>query len=223
MASGTHVYNSLSFACHAERLARTRSRPDGSIVRPSRPPQGITPHPDPGKEMTLGISGKLIWPNVLDTPLIHHPRRNHPRPNQLPKPPRRKRINLVIKRRHAPTFLITTHRRTTSSIDSCITTRPSGNINPRGGLLTISTSPSSGTSTVRTSFQEKRLSFPIRHPRIPPRKARINRPAGPSGRTKKNQAAKRSNNPPNGPHAPRNVSISSTPVPPTPTISTKPF
>lgn len=50
-----------SFACAAERLARTTSSPDGNVVGPSGSTESITPDTDSSEEVALGISHKVAW------------------------------------------------------------------------------------------------------------------------------------------------------------------
>ncbi|MEO6147333.1 MAG: hypothetical protein ABIT70_09845 [Sulfuriferula sp.] len=60
-----------AFACRAERLAWRRSGPDLTIFWPAGEVQGSTPSANSGKEMALGISSKLIWQYILDTPFVN--------------------------------------------------------------------------------------------------------------------------------------------------------
>jgi len=66
----------LAFACRAERLAWARSGPGRPCVFPSGLSQGEAPPPDSGEEVALSKSVKVIWRNILDTPIIYDPRRN---------------------------------------------------------------------------------------------------------------------------------------------------
>jgi hypothetical protein len=69
------VSKSRSFACRAERLARTTARPDGSVVGPSCLSQGVRPDADSCEEVTLGVSPQIVWADVFNAPLIHISRR----------------------------------------------------------------------------------------------------------------------------------------------------
>jgi hypothetical protein len=72
-----------AFPGDGEGLTRARSRPHGSIVRPTGEPKGVTPATDSGEKMTLLISSKLIWSNIRNTPVINIARRNVPGGNQI--------------------------------------------------------------------------------------------------------------------------------------------
>ena len=50
--------------------------------------------------MALGIGGKLEGADILDRPLIHHSIRDQPGADQVAKPARRMRVDLVVVRRH---------------------------------------------------------------------------------------------------------------------------
>jgi len=60
------VIKPSSFACRAERLARTRSCPDGVAVWHSGAAQGVAPDADSSEEVALTVSSKVIWCHVLD-------------------------------------------------------------------------------------------------------------------------------------------------------------
>jgi hypothetical protein len=93
------VSKPFSFACRAERLARTGSCPDWSIVGPSCLPQGIAPDPDPSEEVALSVSHKLDWPYIFNAPFVDVTRGNVARGDQVAKPLRGDGINLVVVRR----------------------------------------------------------------------------------------------------------------------------
>jgi hypothetical protein len=60
-----------AFTCRAERLARARASPHGSIHRPSGNGQGKGPSANPGEKVALGVSPQLAWSNILNTPFIN--------------------------------------------------------------------------------------------------------------------------------------------------------
>jgi hypothetical protein len=66
------VSHPFSRACTAERLARTRSRPDWSVVFPSRLSEGTTPDSNSCEEVTLSKFIKLFWFDIRYTPFIDH-------------------------------------------------------------------------------------------------------------------------------------------------------
>jgi len=53
------IIKPAAFTCRAERLARTASCPDRLIVGPSGLSQSVTPDPNPGKEVALGVTSQL--------------------------------------------------------------------------------------------------------------------------------------------------------------------
>ena len=55
------VIKPSTFACRAERLARTGAGPNRSIVRPTRTSQGKAPNANAGEEMALGKTGEVSW------------------------------------------------------------------------------------------------------------------------------------------------------------------
>jgi hypothetical protein len=55
-----------------KRLTGARAGPDGTIGGPGRETQGKGPTTDTGKEVTLGIGGKVFGSYICDTPLINH-------------------------------------------------------------------------------------------------------------------------------------------------------
>ncbi|AMP06555.1 hypothetical protein CPter91_4240 [Collimonas pratensis] len=58
------VIKSSSFACRAERLARTGTGPNRSIVRPSSASKCIGPYADAGEEVALRVSVNVVWSNI---------------------------------------------------------------------------------------------------------------------------------------------------------------
>jgi hypothetical protein len=53
------IIKPAAFTCRAERLARATACPDRLIVWPSGLSQGVTPDPDSGKEVALGVTNQL--------------------------------------------------------------------------------------------------------------------------------------------------------------------
>jgi hypothetical protein len=60
----TRVVKPLSFARNGEAGARAASGPHGPAVGPAGLPQGETPEASPGKEVALGVFGKVSGPNI---------------------------------------------------------------------------------------------------------------------------------------------------------------
>ena len=96
------VSKPFSFACRAERLARTRSRPDRAIIGPSGFSEGVGPDTDPGEEVALSVSRKFIWPYIADIPFIDMARRDVAGRNQFAQPRRGEWIDLVVVGAHSP-------------------------------------------------------------------------------------------------------------------------
>lgn len=71
------VVERFAFAGRAEWLAGARSSPDFPVVGPSGQSQCVTPDPDSGEEMALGIPSQVVWSNIGNGSLIHVPRRDH--------------------------------------------------------------------------------------------------------------------------------------------------
>jgi hypothetical protein len=55
-----------SFACRAERLARTGTGPNRSVVWPASTAESQAPDPDAGEEMALGELAEVVGAHVLD-------------------------------------------------------------------------------------------------------------------------------------------------------------
>lgn len=65
-----------SFACRAERLARTGTGPNRSIVGPSSEAKCVAPDSNAGEEMALSESVKIARAHVFDASLVNNPGRN---------------------------------------------------------------------------------------------------------------------------------------------------
>jgi hypothetical protein len=55
----------------AEGLAGARAGPDGHVVWPTGKPQRVRPSADPGEEVALGVSVKVVSMYILDFPVVH--------------------------------------------------------------------------------------------------------------------------------------------------------
>jgi hypothetical protein len=75
-----------SFACRAERLAWTGTRPNRSIICPAGCPECVAPNADPGKEMALGKTAQVAWEDIFNTPFVNVSGRNVPGVNQVAQP-----------------------------------------------------------------------------------------------------------------------------------------
>jgi hypothetical protein len=67
-----------AFACAAERLAWTASRPYWPVVGPSCTAEGKAPYSNSGEKVTLGVSRKLIWCHIFNTSFVNNSGRNVP-------------------------------------------------------------------------------------------------------------------------------------------------
>lgn len=90
------VIKPSSLACRAERLARTGTSPNRSIICPSRRPQGMGPDADAGEEVALRESAQVAGVDILNTPFIHISRRDVAGFNQVAQPLGGCRVNLVV-------------------------------------------------------------------------------------------------------------------------------
>lgn len=89
-----------AFACRAERLARAGSGPDGPLVVPSGPAEGVGPDADPGEEVALVIGSKVIWCHILDAAFVHVAGGDVTLLDQFPQPGRSFGVELVVIDRH---------------------------------------------------------------------------------------------------------------------------
>ena len=85
-----------SFACRAERLARTGTSPNRSVVCPSCRSQGMGPDANAGEEMALREAAQVAGEDIFDTPFIHIARRNVAGFNQVAQPLRGCRVDFVV-------------------------------------------------------------------------------------------------------------------------------
>jgi hypothetical protein len=67
----------------AEWLAWARACPNRSVLGPSGKAQGVTPSTKAGKEVALGVSGKIACFDILDAPRINVTLGNMPRVYQI--------------------------------------------------------------------------------------------------------------------------------------------
>src|SRR5690606_27448493 len=101
----------ISRTCRAERLARARASPHGSITRPSGKVKGVSPAADSGKEVTLRVAAQVVGSDILDAPFVHVARRDGPSANQVPQPLRGVRVEFVVVSAHsASPICSSTHR-----------------------------------------------------------------------------------------------------------------
>jgi hypothetical protein len=94
---------SETFARRGERLARARSRPDGTIVWPSSKSRCNGPEAASGKEMGLGVVSKVIRFDILDRSIVNIAGRDHVAGNQFAQYRAGGRVYLVVVGRHAAT------------------------------------------------------------------------------------------------------------------------
>ncbi|MCY1542796.1 hypothetical protein D9M68_785630 [compost metagenome] len=90
-----------SFACLAERLARTGTGPNRSTIWPAGATKGEGPDTDPGEEMALGVGAQVIGVHVLDRSFVHVARRDVPGGDQVAEPLRGIGVVLVVVGAHA--------------------------------------------------------------------------------------------------------------------------
>jgi hypothetical protein len=90
-----------SFACRAERLARTGTSPNRSIVWPAGAAKRERPDADTGKEMALGEVLQVGGVYILDAPCVDFAGRYVARGDQVAQPLGRVCVNLVVVGGHA--------------------------------------------------------------------------------------------------------------------------
>jgi hypothetical protein len=84
----------------AERLAGAASGPYGAVVGPPSESQRVAPDADSGEGVELLRAGNIHGIEFHQAPLIDAPRCDMARGDEVPHPRRRKRIDLVVDRRH---------------------------------------------------------------------------------------------------------------------------
>jgi len=89
-----------AFACRAERLARTGTGPNRSVVAPSGLSEGVAPHANACEKVALGETSKVAGVNIFYSPFIHNAGRDVPGVNQVAQPLGGRRVNLVVIGRH---------------------------------------------------------------------------------------------------------------------------
>ena len=90
------VIKPSSFACRAERLARTGTRPNRSVVTPSGLAQRVGPHTDAGKKVALCEASQIAWEDIFDTSFVNITGCNVTGFNQVAQPLRCPWVNLVV-------------------------------------------------------------------------------------------------------------------------------
>lgn len=90
------VLKPKSIACRGERLARTGTGPNRSIICPAGAPKGERPDTDAGEEVALREAAKVAWVDILDTPFIHDTSRNVAGVYQVAQPLRGVWVDFVV-------------------------------------------------------------------------------------------------------------------------------
>jgi hypothetical protein len=94
------VIKPSSRACRAERLARTGTSPNRSIIGPAGAAKGVGPNADAGEEMALGVGLEVIRMNILDRAFVYVARRDVASGNEVAEPLRGVWVDLVVIRSH---------------------------------------------------------------------------------------------------------------------------
>lgn len=97
------VVKAAPLPARTERLTRATPCPYGSVVCPSGSTQSVGPAADACEEMALLVATEVVGLDPFNAALIHIPRCNQPRRNQIAQPLRRMRVNLVVVGRHDAT------------------------------------------------------------------------------------------------------------------------
>ena len=90
------VGEAFAFTGGAESLTGTGAGPAGLVVRPAGQRQGTAPPSDPGEEMALNVSPKIVPGNVSDTSIIYFSFWNQPVVDKLAEPLRRIRVEFIV-------------------------------------------------------------------------------------------------------------------------------
>jgi hypothetical protein len=79
-----------------KRLTRAAAGPDGSFIVPSGKPEGVCPSADAGEEVTLRVRFEVIGAHLEDRSRVDVARRNAAEFDQIAKPLRGMRVDLVV-------------------------------------------------------------------------------------------------------------------------------
>ena len=90
------VIKPSSFACRAERLARTGTSPNRSVVCPAGRSQGMGPDANAGEKVALRETAQVARVDIFDTPFIHIAGRDMAGFNQVAQPLGGCWVNLVV-------------------------------------------------------------------------------------------------------------------------------
>lgn len=85
-----------SLACLGERLARTGTGPNRSIIWPACSAQGIGPNTNTGEEVALGVGLEVVGVNIFNAPFINITRCNVARSDEVAQPLGCIRLYLVV-------------------------------------------------------------------------------------------------------------------------------
>jgi len=80
------VSKPISRTCRAERLARTGTGPNRSVICPAGAAERVRPDTDAGEEVALGESAKVVGLNILDAPGVDHAISDMPGSDQVAQP-----------------------------------------------------------------------------------------------------------------------------------------
>lgn len=95
------VSKAKSCACRAERLARTGTGPNRSVVTPSSHAEGARPYADSGEKVALSVWAEVVRSNIPDVSLVDVARRNVAGGDQVAQPLRGVWLDLVVVGSHA--------------------------------------------------------------------------------------------------------------------------
>ncbi|PVX77211.1 hypothetical protein C7402_115270, partial [Paraburkholderia unamae] len=97
----SRVIKPKSFACDGERLTRTGTGPNRSVVRPPGNSKRARPSSKAGEEMALCVSAKVIRSDIFNAPFINVAGSDVPGSYQVAQPLRGVGFDLVVIRGHA--------------------------------------------------------------------------------------------------------------------------
>jgi hypothetical protein len=90
------VIKRRALACLAERLARTGTSPNRSIIWPACGAKGVGPNTNACEEVALGVGLEVIGVNIFDAPFVNITRCNVARSDEVAQPLGCIRLYLVV-------------------------------------------------------------------------------------------------------------------------------
>ena len=118
------VSKSSAFACRAERLARTGTGPNRSIIWPAGGTKRVAPDADAGEEVALREAVEITRVDVFDASLVDDSISDVTGCNEVSEPLSCIGFDLVVERRHGASFVAWVMAHLTSSLGCTFSTQP---------------------------------------------------------------------------------------------------